>query len=69
MHVLTHVILATIKSMFWGIWVAQVVKRLTLDFGSGNVLTVRGFETHAGLCTDSTEPVWDSLHLSLSLSK
>ena len=47
---------------------AQSVKRLTLDFGSGRDLTVRGIEPHVGLCTDSTEPSWDSLSLSLSLS-
>ena len=28
----------------WGAWVAQWVKCLTLDFGTGHVLTVRGFE-------------------------
>ena len=50
-----------------GAWVAQSVERLTLDFSSGHDLTVRGFEPHLGLCTDSAEPAWDSLSLPLSL--
>ena len=45
----------------WGDWVAQSVKPLTHDFGSGHNLTVPGFEAHIGLCVDSAEPVWDSL--------
>ena len=49
-----------------GAWVAQSLKRLTLDFGSGHDLTVRGFEAHVGLCTDSTESAWESLSPSLS---
>ena len=36
----------------WGAWVAQWVKRLTLDFGSSHDLTVHGIETHVGLCAD-----------------
>ena len=51
----------------WGAWVAQSVKPLTLDFGSSHDLTVRGFETHVGLCASSTESVWDSLSLPLSM--
>ena len=34
-----------------------------LDFGSGHDLTVNGIEPL--LCTDSTEPAWDSHSLSL----
>ena len=45
---------------------AQSVKRLSLDFGSGHDLTAREFEPHIGLCTDSTEPAWGSLSPSLS---
>ena len=45
---------------------AQSVKRPTLDFGSGHDLTVRECEPCMGLCTDSTEPAWDSLSSSLS---
>ena len=45
---------------------AQSVKHLTLDFGSGHDLTVREMKTHVGLCTDSTEPAWDSLFPSFS---
>ena len=46
-----------------GTSVAQLVKRLTLDLGSGHDLTVRDFEPHIGLCTDSVEPAWESLSL------
>ena len=52
---------------FRGAWVAQLVERPTLDFGSGHDLTVHGFEPHVGLCADSVEPAW-KLSLSLSLS-
>ena len=51
-----------------GAWVAHLVELLTLDFGSGHDVMVRGIEPHVGLCTDSVEPAWDSLSLSLSLS-
>ena len=44
-----------------GAWVAQLVKRQTLDFSSGPDLRVHGFEPHVGLCADSMEPAWDSL--------
>ena len=52
----------------WGTWVAQSVKRPTLDFGSGNDLTICEFEPHMGLQADSAESAWDSLSLFLSLS-
>ena len=39
-----------------------------LDFGSGQDLGVGEFKPCMGLSTDSTEPVWDSLSLPLSLS-
>ena len=62
-----------------GTWVAQSVKCVTLDFGSGHDLTVSEFEPRFGLHTDSGEHAWDSLSLflcpspacalSLSLSK
>ena len=48
----------------WGTWVAQSVKRQTLDFGSGHDLMVCGFESHVRLRTDSGEPAWGSLSLS-----
>ena len=62
---------------------AQLVKHLTLDFGSAHDLTFCRIKLRVGLCTDSTEPAWDflspslfappllafSLSLSLSLSK
>ena len=49
-----------------GAWVPQLVKCLTLDFGSGHDLTVRGFEPCVRLCADSAEPAWDSLPLYAS---
>ena len=47
----------------WGTWVALSVMPLTLGSGSGHSLTVR----ECGLHTDSMEPAWDSLFLSLSV--
>ena len=47
-------------------WVAQSVKRPTLDFGSGHDLTVREIQPRVGLCADSVKAAWDSLSLSLS---
>ena len=50
-----------------GTWVAQLVKNLILDFGSGHDLMVREFEPHIRFCADNAEPAWDSLSpLSLS---
>ena len=54
-------VLTTRKGNFGGTWVAQSVKHLTLDFGSGHDLTVRGIEPRVGLCADSAEPTWDPL--------
>ena len=51
----------------WGAWVAQSVKHLTLDLGSGHDLMVHEFEPHIGLCADGSEPTWECLSLSLSL--
>ena len=45
---------------------AQLVKHLTLDFGSGHDPNGCEIEPHVGLCT-GTEPAWDSLSLPLSL--
>ena len=50
-----------------GTWVAQWVKHPTLVFGSGHDLMVGGLEFRVWLCTDRTEPDWDSLFLLLSL--
>ena len=47
-------------------WVAQLVKRPTLDFGSDHNLTVREIKPRAGLCAESIEPAWDSLSPFLS---
>ena len=49
-----------------GTWVAQSVKPPILDFSSGHNLMVCGVEPHAGLCTGSVEPAWDSLSPLLS---
>ena len=45
---------------------AQSVKRLTLDFGSGRDLAVCESKPCVRLCTDNTKPTWDSLSPSLS---
>ena len=50
-----------------GTWVAQLVKLLTLDFGSGHVLTIQEFKPHVRFCTDSMELAWYFLSTSLSL--
>ena len=52
---------------FRGTWVAQAVKCLTLDFGSGHGVMVQETEPDIGLHTDSTESAWDSLFLPISL--
>ena len=49
-----------------GAWVAQLVKCITLDCGSGLDLTVHEIELRIRLYTDSMEPAWDSLSPSLS---
>lgn len=37
-------------------WLVQMVKRLTLNFGSVHNLTVGGFEPYIRLCTDDEKP-------------
>ena len=44
---------------------AQSVEHPTLGFSSGHDLMVYEFGTLVRLGTDSTEPAWDSLSLSL----
>ena len=44
-----------------------MVKHLTLDFGAGHDLTVRGFKPRIRLCADGVDPAWDFLSLSFSL--
>ena len=51
-----------------GAWVAQSVKHLTLDFGSGHDLMVPEFKPRIGLRAENVEAAWDSLSLSPSLS-
>ena len=41
-------------------WVAQSVKHLILDCGSGHDLAFCGIKSHVGHCTDSAETPWDS---------
>ena len=48
-----------------GAWMAQLVKRPTLDFGSGHDSAVVGIKPHIRLCTESVEPAWDSVSPSL----
>ena len=57
-------------------WVAQSIKRLTLNFSSGRELRVCKIEPFIGLCADSQSllgilslPLLLSLSLSLSLFK
>ena len=52
----------------WAAWVAQSVKRPTLDFGSGRDLVAHEFEPRIRLGTDSVGPAWDSLPPSPSAS-
>ena len=56
-----------LKFIVEGTWMVQLLKCLTLYFVSGRDLMVREVEPQVGLCTDSVEPAWDSLSLSLSL--
>ena len=49
-----------------GAWLAQSVKRLTLDFSSGHDLMVHGIEPPIELCAGGMEPAWDSFSPSLS---
>ena len=49
-----------------GTWVAQSVKRLTLGFGSGHDLMVRGFKPHTGSVL-TTQSLLGILFLPLSL--
>ena len=50
----------------WGAWVAQSVKRPTLDFGSGHDLMVCEIEPRVTLCIDREEPAGDSVPPCLS---
>ena len=56
------------KLEYGGTWVAQSVEHPTLKFSSGHDLMACEMEPHVRLCTDSTEPAWDSLPLPLSAS-
>ena len=50
---------------FRGTWVAESVKHLILDFGSGHDLMVHEFKSCIWLCAGSRETTWDSLSVSL----
>ena len=56
------------KGKSWGVWVAQSVKHLILDFGSDHDLTVCEIKPHVRLHADLAEPAWDSLPPSLCTS-
>ena len=48
---------------------ARLVKRPTLDLGSGRDLTVCGFKPHIGLHAECAQPAWGSVSLRVSLSQ
>ena len=48
---------------------AHVAKHLTLDLGSIRDLAALDMEPCTEVCTDSTEPAWDSLSFIFSLSQ
>ena len=50
-----------------GVWVAQWVEHLILDFGPGHLMICE-IEPCVRLCADSVEPTWDSLSLPFSLA-
>ena len=52
-----------------GAQVVQLVKDLTLDFGSGHDLMVHEIKHHMGFCTDRMEPAWDPLSIPLKINK
>ena len=58
-----------IKSCSFGACMAQSVKHWTLDFSSGHDHAVHEMEPGIGLCTNSTEPAWDTLSLSTHLPR
>ena len=60
-------LLELLFKIFWGTWVTQLVKHLTLDFGSGHELAVCEFTPCIRLHADSAEPAWDPLSFPLSL--
>ena len=52
-----------LEGVFGGAWVARLVKRPTLDFGSD----LSEFKAHVGLCADGEELAWGSVSNSLCL--
>ena len=60
---------AEMSEKSWGAWVAQSVKHLTLDLGSGHDLTACETEPlpPIWLCADGRKPAWDSLTFSAPL--
>ena len=55
-------------NFYRGAWTAQSVKRLTLDVGSGHDVIVPEVDPRIGHHAYGTEPAWDPLCVSLSLS-
>ena len=66
-NIILYVNYIVIKKKTWGTWVAQSVKRPTLDFGSDHDLMVCGFGLHIGLSSGSAESARGFLSLLLSL--
>ena len=56
-----------IKKQTWGAWVAQLVKCLTVDFGSGHDPRVVGWSPVLGSVL-GVDPAWDSLSPSAPLT-
>ena len=53
------------KILQWGCtWVAQLVKGVMLDFGSGHDLTVGKFKYRISIFANTAEPAWESPFLS-----
>ena len=55
------ILLSHKKNEILGAWVAQSVKHLTLDLGSGHDLAVHKIRPRVWLYAASAEPAWDSL--------
>ena len=51
-----HILFFNKNSNVWCTQVAQLVKRLTLDFTPGHDLIIHEIEPHIELCTNSVEP-------------
>ena len=66
-YVFLNFLVATLESTKRGAWVAQLVKHLTLDFGSGHHLTVCGIEPYCRVLPWLVQSLLGILSLPLSL--